>query len=136
MSIPQQVWEEISLDFVLGLPYTKGYSVIMVVVDRLSRYGHYIPLHSDFTRTSLANSFIYHVSKLHGIPKNIVSDKDKTFTSHFWRQLFQSMGTTLAFSSSYHPQSDSQIEALNKCLEQDLRCCIGDNPRSWPDLLP
>ena len=72
------------MDFILGLPNSKGYSVKYVVIDHLSKYGHFIPLKADFTSTLVAYAFIYNVAKLHRVPKNIVSDKDKTFTSKLW----------------------------------------------------
>lgn len=122
LKIPHQVWEEISLDFIISLPKSKGYSVIFVVVDRLSKYAHFLPLREDFSSTTVADAFILHVAKLHAIPKSIVSNCDKICTSRFWQHLFRRMGTTLSRSSAYHPQSDGQTEAMNKYLEQYLRC--------------
>lgn len=124
------------MDFITGLPSSQGYSVIMVVVDRLSKYGHFAPLKADYTSLSVAETFIKVVVKLHGFPKSIVSDRDKVFTSKFWRHLFRLSGTTLAMSSAYHPQSDGQSEALNKCLELYLRCFRFENPKAWFHLLP
>jgi hypothetical protein len=76
------------------------------------------------------------VVKLHGMPSSIVSDRDKVFTSNFWKHLFKLQGTTLAMSSAYHPQSDGQSEALNKCLEMYLRCLTFANPLQWSKALP
>lgn len=124
------------MDFIIGLPKSRGYSAIYVVIDRLSKYNHYIPLRHEFSSTVVAEAFIVHVAKLHDIPKSIVSDRDKAFTSGFWQHLFKRMGTTLSMSSAYHPQTDGQSEALNKCLEQYHRCFTFNNPKSWVDLLP
>lgn len=77
------------MDFITGLPPSKGYSVIMVVVDWLSKYGHFVPLRNTFTSQQVADAFISNVVKLHGLPKTIVSDRDKVFISHFWQQLFK-----------------------------------------------
>nr|KYP73577.1 Retrovirus-related Pol polyprotein from transposon 297 family [Cajanus cajan] len=117
LPIPERIWDDIAMDFITGLPLVNGYTVIMVVVDRLSKYAHLIPLKTHFTSNIVAEQFIQHVVKLHGIPKSIVSDRDKTFTSNFWQHLFKYQGTTLAMSTVYHPQTDGQSEALNRCIE-------------------
>lgn len=102
LPIPNQIWEDIAMDFITGLPSSHGYSVIMVVIDRLSKYGHFAPLRSDFSSLKVAESFLNNIVKLHGFLKAIVSDIDKVFTSKFWRHLFKLSGTTLAMSSAYH----------------------------------
>ncbi|GAU31857.1 hypothetical protein TSUD_114680 [Trifolium subterraneum] len=135
LSIPLQIWDDISMDFIIGLPPSNGFTVIMVVVDRLSKYGHFTPLKADFTSLKVAEAFIHNVVKLHGFPKSIVSDRDKVFTSSFWQHLFKLSGTTLAMSSAYHPQSDGQTEAVNKCVEMYLRCFVGQAPQKWSKLL-
>ena len=79
----------------------------------------------------MAEAFFNNVVKLHGVPKSIVSDRDKVFTSAFWQHLFKLQGTTLPMSSAYHPQSDGQTEAMNKVLEMFLRCYTYDHPKLW-----
>lgn len=135
LPIPLQIWDDVSMDFITGLPPSHGFTVIMVVVDRLSKYGHFVPLKSDFTSLKVAEAFLHTVVKLHGFPKSIVSDRDKVFTSSFWQNLFKLSGTTLSMSSAYHPQSDGQTEAINKCVEMYLRCFAGQAPNKWSKLL-
>lgn len=84
LPIPTQIWEDVAMDFITWLPASQGYTVIMVVVDRLSKYGHFAPLKDDYTSLSVDESFIKMVVKLHSFPKSIVSDRDKVFTSTFW----------------------------------------------------
>lgn len=114
---------------------SKGFQVIMVVVDRLSKYAHFAALKLGFTSAQVAEKFFDIVVKLHGLPATIVSDRDKVFTSSFWRHLFRLQGTTLHMSSAYHPQTDGQTEAVNKCLEMYLRCIVYENPRAWVNCL-
>jgi hypothetical protein len=135
LPIPTQIWEDVAMDFITGLPNSNGFSVIFVVIDRLSKYGHFFPMKADFSSVKVAEVFFHNVVKLHGFPNSIVSDRDKVFTSSFWQQLFKLSGTTLAMTSSYHPQSDGQSEALNKCLEQFLRCFTVDQPKQWSKML-
>jgi hypothetical protein len=116
------------MDFVEGLPKSQGYSVIMVVVDRLTKYAHFIPVKHPYTASQVAQLFFDNIVKLHGVPRTIVSDRDKVFTSQFWRDLFQLLGTQLHLSSSYHLQSDGQTERINHCLEMFLRCSVHNTP--------
>ena len=119
------------MDFITNLPNSNGYTVILVVVDRLSKYAHFTPMKADYTAKTVAEAFFHNVVKLHGMPKSIVSDRDKVFTSSFWQYLFKLQGTTLAMSSAYHPQSDGQTEAVNKVLEMFLRCYTYEHPKLW-----
>ena len=91
------------MDFIEGLPPSKGHTVIMVEVDRLTKYVHFIPLKHPIIAKTVAKEFITYIVKLHGIPTSIVSDRDKIFVSSFWQNFFQLQGTTLNMSSSYHP---------------------------------
>ncbi|KAL5830967.1 hypothetical protein ACOSQ4_016321 [Xanthoceras sorbifolium] len=116
------------MDFIERLPSSHGYSVIIVVMDRLSKYAHFIPLKHPFSASTVAKAFFDQVVKLHDVPKTIVSDRDKVFVSSFWKSLFQMQGTTLRMSSSYHPQTDGQTEVVNQTLEQYLRCFTHDQP--------
>lgn len=106
-----------SIDFIDELPNSMGKNVVMVVVDRLRKYAHFIPLSRPYTARSMAKLFLDHIFKLHELPISIVSDRDPIFTSNFWKELFHLNGTDLFMSLAYHPQTNGQIEIMNKGLE-------------------
>jgi len=134
--IPTKIWTDISLDFIKGLPNSEGYSVIMVVVDRLSKYAHFIPISHPYTASKIAQVFLANIFKLHGLPNSIVTDRDPTFTSTFWKELFKLQGTTLKFLSAYHPQTNGQTKIVNKMVERYLRYFSGAKPKGWVKWLP
>ena len=136
LPIPMQPWSDISMDFIEGLPLSDHKTTIFVVVDRLTKYAHFIPLSHPYTAKQVATIFFEHIHKLHGLPTTIVSDRDPIFVSVFWSQLFKLVGTQLAHTSSYHPQSDGLTERLNQCLENYLRCMTSDRPKQWSKWLP
>jgi hypothetical protein len=136
LPIPPEAWHTVSLDFVEGLPNSYHYDTILVVIDKFTKYGHFIPCKHPFSAVSIARLFLDNIYRLHGMPKVIISDRDKIFISTFWRQLFKLADTTLNLSSSYHPQTDGQTERLNQCLETYLRCLVHANPHKWSAWLP
>ncbi|KAJ0828513.1 putative nucleotidyltransferase, Ribonuclease H [Helianthus annuus] len=131
LPVPDHTWHDISMDFITNLPPSKGKTVIWVIVDRLSKFAHFIALPTHYTAVSLAAIFMKEIYKLHGLPKTIVSDRDPIFVSRFWRELFKQMGTQLLHSSAYHPQTDGQTEVVNRCLEAYLRVFVFDTPSRW-----
>ena len=136
LPVPSQIWSDIAMDFIEGLPKVGGKSVILTVVDRLSKYAHFIPLSHPYSAESVARVFFSEIVRLHGIPTSIVSDRDPVFTSTFWQALFKATGSKLHMSSAFHPQSDGQSEAVNKAIGMYLRCMTGDRPRNWVRWLP
>jgi hypothetical protein len=106
LPVPSSAWQSISLDFVEGLPPSQGYNCILVVVDRFSKYSHFITLKHPFTALTVAKTFMQQVYHLHGLPSSIVSDRDRIFVSHLWQELFKLADVQLKMSSSYHPQTD------------------------------
>jgi transposase InsO family protein len=131
LPVPDRAWSVVSLDFIEGLPTSGGVSCILVVVDLFSKYAHFIGLKHPFTAASVAQAFLSNVYRLHGLPQALVSDRDRVFTSNFWRELFKLAGVELRLSTAYHPQSDGQTERVNQCLETFLRCFVHTCPRQW-----
>lgn len=137
LDVPEWIWDNISMDFVTGLPNTaKGNDAIWVVVDRLTKLAHFIPIKIIFSLQKLAEIYISIIVKLHGIPSSIVSDKDPRFTSRFWGSLHDSLGSKLRLSSAYHPQTDGQTERMIQSLEDLLRACVLEQGGAWDDHLP
>lgn len=123
------------MDFVEGLPPSHGFTCIIVVVDRFSKYSHFLSLKHPFTAFSVALLFMQQIYPLHGLPQAIVTDRDKIFVSTFWKELFRLAGVSLQMSSAYHPQSDGQTERVNQCLETFLRGFVCAVPTKWFDWL-
>jgi transposase InsO family protein len=106
---------------------------LLVVVERFSHYGHFIPLAHPYTAAMVASLFVNHIYKLHGLPETIVSDRDPVFTSRFWQELFRTIGSELKMSTPYHPATNGQTERLNQCVETYLRCFVHSCPKKWSE---
>jgi hypothetical protein len=109
--IPEWKWEVVTMDFITKLPRTtKKHDSIMVVVDKLTKVSHFIPVKSTHKEANIAEIYMREIAKLHGVPKTIVSDRDSKFTSNFWKGIFKGFGTNLNFSTTYHPDSDGKTK--------------------------
>ena len=124
LSIPGWKWEEVSMDFIVGIPTSvKGYDSICVIVDRLTKVARFIPVRSDFRPHQYAELYCEHIVRQYGVPRTIISDRGLQFSAHFWKCLHEQIGTHLVRSSAYRPQTAGQTERVNQILEDMLRAC-------------
>jgi transposase InsO family protein len=120
------------MDFIVGLPRTQsGYDSIWVIVERLAKVAHFIPVKTTYSGPQLTELYMSRIVYLHGAPKKIVSDRGTEFISKFWERLHETLDTQLHFNSAYHPQSEGQTEIVNQILEDMLRACSLQYGRSW-----
>jgi hypothetical protein len=126
----------LELFFIIGLPKFEAKEVFTVVMDRLTKYSNFIPLSHPFLAVTVAQAFIDHIYKLHGLLTSIVSDRDPIFTSRFWKELTSLLGIQFNMSTSYHAQIDEQTKRLNQFLETYLRSMLFEQPRKWTRWLP
>jgi hypothetical protein len=119
------------MDFITSLPRVEGKDCIFVVVDRLTKFAHFFAIPTDYKAIQVAEFFFREVFRLHGLPRQVVSDRDGCFINAFWQELFRLAGTKLATSTSYHPQTDGQTKIVNKWVEGYLRNYVGGKQRTW-----
>jgi hypothetical protein len=132
LPIPSSRWEQVSMDFITQLPPTKnGHDAIVVFVDMFSKMVHFAPTMTTASAPDIARIFFDTIFRLHGLPKVIVSDRDSRFTSRFWKSLFRTLGTKLALSTAFHPQTDGQTERANHTLEDMLRAYVSYRQNDW-----
>jgi len=136
LPIPGNIWQHITMDFNEGLPNSYGKQVIFVVVDKLSKVAHFMTLSHPYSAKEVAQSFLENVFKLHEFPDTITSDRDSIFVSQFWQELMVVQGVKIQLSTSYHPQTDGQMEVVNRCLGTYLRCMCAKSPKNWVKWLP
>ncbi|KAI3825909.1 hypothetical protein L1987_07638 [Smallanthus sonchifolius] len=130
--IPVWKWENLAMDFITKLPRTSsGYDSIWVIIDRLTKSAHFLPIREDYKVEKLARIYIDEIVSRHGVPLNIISDRDARFASRFWQSLQKALGTRLDLSTAYHPQTDGQTERTIQTLEDMLRACVIDFGGNW-----
>ena len=136
LAVPERRWQQVTMDFITQLPMTKqGHDAIVVFVDKLSKMVHLVPTTTMVDAPQVAKLFMREVIRLHGVPESIVSDRDPRFTSSFWRELWKMLGTKLAMSTAYHPQTDGQTERTNRTLEDMLRANVSVRQDDWDEYL-
>ncbi len=135
-AVPTDPWEDISADLIMGLPESRGYTAILVVVDRLTKMIHLSPTDNSLNSTGLARLYLNNVWKLHGTPKRVISDRGPQFVSQFMRELLAMLGTTPASSTAHHPQTDGQTERIDQEVEQYLRLFTNYDQDDEVDWLP
>ena len=136
LEIPKNRWERVSMDLITHLPKTRtGYDALLVVVDYGTKMVVLRPTTGTATAVDVAKVFVDSVVRVHGLPRSIVSDRDSKFTSHFWKEVFRNMGTTLAMSSGFHPQTDGQTERANRTVEEIMRAYVGRRHNDWDQRL-
>ena len=142
LPVPERPWTSVSLDFITKLPTSKEPGIgtrfdgFLVIVDRLSKNAYFIPFQEISTAGDMAYVFLRHLVSNHGLPEEIVSNRDKLFTSKFWTALIKQLGNKHKLSTAYHPQTDGQTERTNQTLEQYLRSYVSYQQDDWVRLLP
>ena len=136
LPVPERRWQDISMDFVTGLPESSGFDAILVVVDRLSKRRHFSPCLTTINAQELAELFLRDIWKLHGLPSTVVSDRGVLFVSEFWKKLCQLLGIKSLLSTAFHPETDGQTERVNASMEQYLRSYTDYLQDDWASWLP
>ncbi|GJZ66089.1 reverse transcriptase domain-containing protein [Tanacetum coccineum] len=135
--IPKWKWERIAMDFVMKLPRNSSrHDAIWVIVDRLTKSAHFLPIREDYKINRLARVYLNEIIVRHGVPISIISDRDSRFTLRFWQSMHEALGTRLDMSTAYHLQIDGQSERIIQTLEDMLRACVMDFGGSWDVYLP
>jgi hypothetical protein len=136
LQIPERLWESISMDFITGLPEEEGSNTIWVIIDHLMKMAHFMACVDTIGPKELADGFLTHVVRTHGLPSSVISDRGSLFTSPFWKRIMEAMGTSRTLSTAFHPESDGQMERINAILEQYLWAYCNYQHNHWKQLLP
>jgi hypothetical protein len=137
LSILEWKWENICIDFIMGLPRTShGYDSIWVIVDRLPKLAHFIPISTIYRVRQYVKFYISHIIRYHAILKIIISDRGSIFVARFWEQLHECLGSHLIRSLAYHPQTDGQTERVNEIIKDMIHACVLTDGPKWDKHLP
>ena len=136
LDVPYAPWKSISVDFIVALPESEGKMQIMVVVDRFTKMAHLMGLNTEATATDIANKFVSKIWKTHGLPEEIILDRDTKWTGGFWQRIYKALNIKRKLSTAFHPQTDGQTERVNQTLETYLRTFINYNQNDWFQMLP
>lgn len=137
LPIPDSRWHTVTMDFIMDLPKSSsGNDAIMVLVDKLTKYVHLVPVLKTCSAEDVAKLFIQHIYQFHGAPKVLISDRDPRFTSKFWKSFCQRLQIDPRYSTAFHPETDGQTERTNRVLEEVLRHFIDGDHKNWEELLP
>ena len=132
MHVPSLKWEDINMDFVLGFPWKcRQNDSIWVIVDYLTKFGNFIPVHSTYYAEKYARLYLKEIVRFHGILSSIISDRGAQFISHFWRSFQKCLGTKVNLSTAFHPQRDGQAERITQIPEYILKACVTAYKGSW-----
>uniref|UniRef100_A0A672Z804 Gypsy retrotransposon integrase-like protein 1 n=1 Tax=Sphaeramia orbicularis TaxID=375764 RepID=A0A672Z804_9TELE len=131
LPVPKRPWSAISLDFVTGLPSSDGYNTVLTIVDRFSKMAHFVAMPKLPSAKETAEAVLFNVCRIHGFPRDVVSDRGPQFVARFWRAFCALIGASVSLSSGYHPQTNGQTERVNQVLESGLRILASHSPASW-----
>jgi Integrase zinc binding domain len=134
--IPEKPFDVISMDFITDLPESNGFSAILVIVDKLTKYGIFIATKKQINEVETAQLFVNRVVVPYGVPRGIITDRDSRWTGDFWKEVSTALGSNRHLTTSHHPQADGQTEILNQTLEVTLRAYINSDRSNWSSLLP
>jgi len=134
--VPNRPWEIISTDLITQLPESNSYNAICVIVNRLTKRAHFIPINNQFSSKDMAQLLYDKVYPLHGLPLQIILDRGVQYSAKLFQEWYKILGIESTMSTVYHSQTDEQTEYVNQALEQYLRCYVDYNLSNWLDLLP
>lgn len=136
ISLPLKPFDVISMDFIIDLPVSEGYDAVLVAVDKLTKFGFFVPCHGNIDSKGTAELFFKHVVCFAGLPYQIITDRDSRWAFSFWKEVCEQMKTKRSLTTAYHPQADGQTEVLNQYLEIAVRAYINDSKSNWSRILP
>jgi len=133
---PDRPWKSISMDFITDLPLSEGSDAVLIVIDRLTKMAHFIPSTNDMDARQFQETFMREIFRLHGLPRDIITDRGSIFTSDLWKETTKKLGIERRLRTAFHPQTDGQTERTNSTLEQYLRAYVNYQQDDWKELLP